>query len=277
MADNQMQLNFPKGGIFLIVIAVIGIILFSKSTVTINSGQAGVLYKTFGGGVVTDEPPLGEGFQIVAPWNKVFIYEVRQQEIYEKMQVLSSNGLEIQLEASAWFQPQSENIGSLHQEKGENYISRVIQPTIRSAARSVVGRYTPEQLYSSKRDVIQTEIFLETKKILDKQFIQLNEILVRDVTLPSTIKTAIERKLKQEQESLEYEFRLVTAKKEAEKQIIEAQGKADANRILSASLTDKILQDKGIEATIQLSQSSNSKVIVIGSGKSGLPIILGNQ
>jgi regulator of protease activity HflC (stomatin/prohibitin superfamily) len=105
----------------------------------------------------------------------------------------------------------------------------------------------------------------------------LNEILVRDVTLPPTIKTAIERKLKQEQESLEYEFRLVTAKKEAEKQIIEAQGKADANKILSASLTDKILQDKGIEATIQLSQSSNSKVIIIGSGKSGMPIILGNQ
>ena len=137
--------------------------------------------------------------------------------------------------------------------------------------------YTPEQLYSSKRDVIQTEIFVETKKILDKQYIQLNEILVRDVTLPTTIKTAIERKLKQEQESLEYEFRLVTAKKEAEKQIIEAQGKADANRILSASLTEKILQDKGIEATIELSKSSNSKVVVIGSGKSGMPIILGNQ
>ena len=102
-------------------------------------------------------------------------------------------------------------------------------------------------------------------------------MLVRDVTLPPTIKTAIERKLKQEQESLEYEFRLVTAQKEAEKQIIEAKGKEDANKILSASLTDKILQDKGIEATIMLSQSPNSKVIVIGSGKSGLPIILGNQ
>ena len=277
MANNQLDIKFPKGGVFFIVLAVLAIILFSKATVTINSGQAGVLYKTFGGGVVTDEPPLGEGFQIVAPWNKVFIYEVRQQEIYEKMQVLSSNGLEIQLEASAWFQPQADKIGSLHQEKGENYISRVIQPTIRSAARSVVGRYTPEQLYSSKRDVIQTEIFVETKKILDKQYIQLNEILVRDVTLPSTIKTAIERKLKQEQESLEYEFRLVTAKKEAEKQIIEAQGKADANRILSESLTEKILQDKGIEATIELSKSPNSKVVVIGSGKSGMPIILGNQ
>jgi regulator of protease activity HflC (stomatin/prohibitin superfamily) len=278
MANNQqIDFNFPKGGLFFIMIAVAAIILFSKSTVTIKSGQAGVLYKTFGGGVVTDEPALGEGFQLVAPWNKVFIYEVRQQEIFEKMQVLSSNGLEIQLEASAWFQPQSENIGLLHQEKGENYISRVIQPAIRSAARSVVGRYTPEQLYSSKRDIIQTEIFEETKKILDNQHIQLNEVLVRDVTLPSTIKDAIERKLKQEQESLEYEFRLVTAKKEAEKQIIEAQGKADANRILSASLTEKILQDKGIEATIKLSESANSKVIVIGSAKDGLPIILGNQ
>ncbi|WNW02452.1 prohibitin family protein [Tenacibaculum sp. HL-MS23] len=278
MSNNrQLDLQLPKGGILLGVLAVIVIIAFTKATVTIKSGQAGVLYRTFGGGVVTDEPAMGEGFQFVSPWNKVFIYEVRQQEIFEKMQVLSSNGLEIQLEASAWFQPQSEKIGSLHQEKGENYISRVIQPAIRSAARSVVGRYTPEQLYSSKRDVIQTEIFEETKKILDKQYIQLNEVLVRDVTLPPTIKTAIERKLKQEQESLEYEFRLVTAQKEAEKQIIEAKGKADANKILSASLTDKILQDKGIEATLKLSQSTNSKVVLIGAGKSGMPIILGNQ
>ncbi|TVZ54961.1 regulator of protease activity HflC (stomatin/prohibitin superfamily) [Lutibacter sp. Hel_I_33_5] len=274
---NQVDLQFPKKGFLFIILGAILIILFSKSTETIKSGQAGVLYKTFGGGVVTDEAPMGEGFHIVMPWNKVFVYEVRQQEIFEKMQVLSSNGLEIQLEASAWFQPQSEKIGLLHKEKGENYISRVIQPAIRSAARSVVGRYTPEQLYSSKRDVIQEEIFTETKKILDKQHIQLNEVLVRDVTLPTTIKTAIERKLKQEQESLEYEFRLVTAKKEAEKQIIEAQGKADANKILSASLTDKILQDKGIEATLKLSESPNSKVVLIGAGKTGMPIILGNQ
>ena len=102
-------------------------------------------------------------------------------------------------------------------------------------------------------------------------------MLVRDVTLPPTIKDAIERKLKQEQESLEYEFRLVTAAKEAEKVRIEAQGKADANRILSASLTAKILQDKGIDATIKLSESPNSKVVVIGSGDSGMPLILGNN
>jgi len=269
--------KLPKIALPVIFAVIVLVILISKSAVTIESGQAGVLYKTFGGGVVTDEAPLGEGFHIVAPWNKVFIYEVRQQEVLEKMQVLSSNGLEIKLEASAWFQPKREFLGKLHQEKGTEYIQRVLLPTIRSAARSVVGRYTPEQLYSSKRDAIQQEIFEETEKIVDGQYIQLNEILVRDVTLPPTIKEAIERKLKQEQESLEYEFRLVTAQKEAEKVRIEAQGKADANTILSASLTDKILQDKGIDATIKLSESPNAKVIVIGSGESGMPIILGNQ
>ncbi|MCL8006188.1 prohibitin family protein [Gelidibacter japonicus] len=269
--------RLPKVAIPAIIAAIVLIIILAKSAVTVESGQAGVLYKTFGGGVVTDEPALGEGFQLIAPWNRVFIYEVRQQEILDKMSVLSSNGLDIKLEASVWFQPAYENLGKLHQEKGEQYKERILLPAIRSAARSVVGRYTPEQLYSSKRDAIQQEIFEETQKFVKDQYIQLNEVLVRDVTLPATIKDAIERKLRQEQESLEYEFRLVTASKEAEKVIIEAQGKADANRILSASLTDKILQDKGIEATVKLSESSNSKVIVIGSGDSGLPIILGNQ
>ena len=269
--------KLPKIAIPAVMAIIFLIIILVKSAITIGSGEAGVLYKTFDNGVVTNEPPLGEGFHIVAPWNKVIIYEVRQQELFEKMKVLSSNGLEIQIDASAWYQPVYNDLGKLHQTLGENYLQRVIQPAIRSAARSVVGRYTPEQLYSSKRDAIQDEIFLETKKILETQYVQLNEVLVRDVTLPSTIKDAIERKLKQEQESLEYEFRLVTAAKEAEKVIIEAKGKADANRILSESLTDKILQDKGIEATIKLSESNNSKVIVIGSGKDGMPIILGNQ
>jgi prohibitin 1 len=269
--------KLPKVGIPIIIAAILLIIVLAKSAVTIGSGEAGVLYKTFGGGVVTDEPPLGEGFHLVAPWNDVIVYEVRQQELFEQMKVLSSNGLEIQIDASAWYQPVYGDLGNLHQTLGESYLQRVIQPAIRSAARSVVGRYTPEQLYSSKRDAIQDEIFAETKKILEKQYVQLNEVLVRDVTLPPTIKQAIERKLKQEQESLEYEFRLVTATKEAEKVRIEAQGKADANRILSASLTDKILKDKGIDATIKLSESPNTKVVVVGSGDSGLPLILGNN
>ncbi len=269
--------RLPKIGIPLIIGIIIIIIVIAKSAVTISSGEAGVLYKRFGGGVVTDEPALSEGFHIVAPWNDVFIYEVRQQSLDESMKVLSSNGLDIRLEASVWFQPEDSNLGKLHQEKGEDYITRLIKPAVRSATRAVVGRYTPEQLYASKRESIQSEMLEETKNLLENQFVQVNRILVRDISLPETIKVAIERKLRQEQESLEYEFRLEKAQKEKERQRIEAEGKAAANSILSASLTDKILQEKGIQATVKLSESNNSKVIVIGSGDSGMPIILGNQ
>jgi regulator of protease activity HflC (stomatin/prohibitin superfamily) len=193
------------------------------------------------------------------------------------MRVLSSNGLEISLDVSVLYQPIIDDLGLLHKTKGEDYLNIVIVPEIRAVARSVIGRYTPEQLYSSKRDAIQNEIFEETKKKVEPQFVQINAVLVRDVTLPSSIKEAIQRKLTQEQESLEYEFRLEKATKEAEKVRIEAEGKAMANRILNASLTRNILLEKGIEATLQLSESPNAKVIVIGSGKDGLPIILGNQ
>ena len=149
--------KLPKIALPLIIGAIVLVIILSKSAITIGSGEAGVLYKTFDDGVVTDEPPLGEGFHIIAPWNKVYIYEVRQQELFEKMKVLSSNGLEIQIDASAWYEPVYNDLGNLHQSLGENYLQRVIMPSIRSAARSVVGRYTPEQLYSSKRDAIQDE------------------------------------------------------------------------------------------------------------------------
>ena len=269
--------KLPKIGLPIIIGIVLLIIFISKSTVTIGSGEAGVLYKTFGGGVVTDEPPLSEGFHLVAPWNKIYIYEVRQQSLEETMTVLSSNGLEIKIDASTWFQPSYQNLGSLHREKGEAYIQRLLQPAIRSAARAVVGRYNPEQLYSTKREVIQKEILEESQIILKDQYVQVNEVLVRDVSLPPTIKEAIERKLRQEQESLEYEFRLTKAEQEAERQRIDAEGKARANEILNASLTENILREKGIQATLELARSSNAKTVVIGGGEGGMPLILGNN
>jgi prohibitin 1 len=269
--------KMPKIGLPLIIIVIVVIIFLTRSIVTISAGNAGVLYKPFAGGVVTDRPAMGEGFHIVAPWNTVYVYEVRQQVLAEKFQALSSNGLDIRIDASIWFQPDLSNLGNLHQQRGELYVQRVLKPAINSATRSVIGRYTPEQMYSTKRDAIQTEIYTETNRLLEGQFVQLNEVLVSDITLPPRIKEAIERKLSHEQEALEYEFRLQKAEQEAERQRIDAEGKATANRILSASLTDKILQEKGIQATLELSTSPNAKVVVIGGGDSGLPIILGNN
>ncbi|GAB1855623.1 hypothetical protein MHTCC0001_04570 [Flavobacteriaceae bacterium MHTCC 0001] len=268
--------KLPKIAFPIIVVVIILFVLIAKSAVTIGPGEGGVIFERFGDGINT-EKTYGEGFHIVAPWNNMLIFKVRQQSISDKMNVLSVDGLQVSVNGTIWFEPEYNNLGKLIKTKGKDFVVELLDPAINSAARSVVGRYTPEQLYSSKRDVIEQEILEEVRKELEGQYLNVKRVLVEDVTLPPSIKDAIERKLKQEQESLEYEFRLVTAEKEAEKQRIEAQGKADANKILSASLTDKILQDKGIEATTKLAESQNSKVIVIGSGDSGLPIILGNQ
>ena len=205
--------------------------------------------------------------------------EEKQQEFFEgNMQVLSSNGLEISLDVSVLYQPVYDELGLLHKTKGENYVNIVLIPQIRAVARSVVGRYTPEQLYSTKRDAIQNEIYEQLVSDVESQHVQINSVLVRDVTLPANIKAAIERKLTQEQEALEYVFRLEKARQEAEKLRIDAEGKANANRILNSSLTSNILRDKGIEATLKLAESPNSKVVVVGSGENGgLPLILGNQ
>lgn len=273
----QQEFN-PKRMIpiaIVVIAAIILIVSWNSITVTIEAGHGGVLFKRFGGGIELDKT-YGEGFHFIAPWNKMYIYEVRQQEIAEDMNVLSSNGLEILVDVSAWYQPTFNELGHLHAEIGTNYLHRVVIPSLRSSARSVVGRYIPEQIYSTKRDAIQEEIFVETKRLLDEKNVQLNQVLIRSIKLPATLKEAIESKLKQEQLSLEYEFKLEKAQKEAERQEIEARGKALANNIINASLTDKILREKGIIATLKLSESSNSKVVVIGNSKDGLPLILGD-
>lgn len=276
MAEQELN---PKRFIPIAAIVVVIIILlisWGSITVTVDAGHGGVLFKRFGGGIEL-EKTYGEGFHFIAPWNKMYIYEVRQQEIGEDMNVLASNGLEIQVDVSTWYEPKFNKLGYLHAEIGTNYLQRVIIPSLRSAARSVVGRYTPEQIYSTKRDIIQDEIFEETKALLDAKNVQVNQVLIRSIKLPATLKQAIEGKLKQEQLSLEYEFKLEKAKQEAERQKIEAEGKATANRIISASLTAKILQEKGIEATLKLAESPNTKVVIVGNSKDGLPLILGDS
>lgn len=274
----QEELNFKKIiPIAVIIVVVIVLIAFgSRMTTTIEAGHAGVLFRTFGGGIDT-ERTFGEGFHLLAPWNSMYIYETRQQEVAETMNVLSSNGLEISADVSVWYLPTYDEIGLLHSKIGLNYTQRVVIPALRASTRSVIGRYTPEEIYSTNRDVIQDEIYTETISILEGKHVQINKVLIRSIVLPPTIKQAIESKLKQEQESLEYEFKLEKAQKEAQRQRIDAEGKAVANRILSESLTDKILREKGIEATVRLAESPNAKVVVIGNSEGGLPIILGDS
>jgi regulator of protease activity HflC (stomatin/prohibitin superfamily) len=275
MAQPELNLKRLIPIAVIIVAVIVLIVSWNSMTVTIEAGHGGVLFKRFGGGIEL-EKTFGEGFHFIAPWNKMYIYEVRQQEIAEDMNVLSSNGLEILIDVSAWYEPDFARLGHLHAEIGTDYLQRVVIPSLRSSARSVVGRYIPEQIYSTKRDAIQEEIFIETRKLLAEKNVQLNQVLIRSIKLPPTLKEAIESKLKQEQLALEYEFKLERAKQESERQKIEAEGKARANDIINASLTDRILREKGIEATLRLAESGNSKVVIIGNSKDGLPLILGD-
>lgn len=271
----EIDVDKIKKIVIPVILLIIVFVFVIKSSITIKAGEAGVLFQTFGSGVKTDVT-YNEGFHIIAPWNTMVVYPTRQQQVLETMEVLSSNGLGITVETSTLFKLEKQEIPLLHQEKGRTYLENIVKPAIRSATRSVVGRYTPEEIYSSKRDVIQTEIFDETKIILAKQYVNTIEVLVRDITLPPTIKAAIENKLKQEQESLEYEFKLQKELKEAQRIKIAAEGKAEANKILNESLTPNILKEKGIEATLELSKSPNTKVVVVGN-QDGMPLILGNN
>ncbi len=278
MAHQEKDPNLKRIIPIAIVVGAIILIAISWSsiTVTIDSGHAGVKFQRFAGGLDI-ENPRAQGFHIIAPWDRMTVYEIRTKELEETMDVLSSNGLNINIEVSLWFSPNFSELGHLHDDLGVNYVTSIVRPGLRSATRTVIGRYTPDELYAESRDVIQNEIEQETRELLEDKYVSVNRTLIRSIRLPTRIQEAIEGKLEFEQEALQYEFRLQTAAKEAERQKIEAEGRARANRIISQSLTANILREKGIQATRDLAESQNAKIVVIGSGDDGLPIILGGN
>ena len=177
---------------------------------------------------------------------------------------------------TVFYQPYYDDLGYLEVERGINYREKVILPAMKSVAREVISKYLPEEFNTTKREEIQIEIETRLAEKLKDNYIQLNDVLIRNIKLPTTLEQAIERKLQQEQESLEYEFRIEKANKEAERMRIEAEGIRDFQIIVSQSINDDLLQWKGIEATTELSHSDNAKIVVIGSGENGLPLILGD-
>lgn len=276
--NNQVQIDFSKYKKYIYggAIAILVIMFALNTFVIIQPTQRAVVFKKYGDGLDV-ENVLHEGLNIVAPWNDVIYFEVAEQKVEETMDVLSQDGLSIQIDVSLRFRPNPEEVGYLYQAFRTDYIDNLIRPELRSTVRRIIGQYTPEELYSTKRLEIETKIKEETEMILKDNHVQLKALLFRSIKLPKTIQMAIEEKLQADQEAQKYNFLIEREKKEADRLRIAAEGKAAANRILSASLTDKILQEKGISATERLANSDNAKVVVIGSGKDGLPIILGNQ
>ena len=273
--DNRKFLPFIIVGVIALIVVLY---LSSEIFITIKSGERGVLYRRFQGG--TDfETSYSPGFHIKSPWNEIYVYNVRENKIEEKMDVLDKSGLSISVDVSVRFFPVYKRIAYLHEYFGEQYIDLLVKPEVRSTVRRVMGRYTAEEIYSTRRAEVEEAIILETEEILksDDNNIVMKALLIRSITLPDKIKNEIEIKLQQEQEALAYKYRLEKEKSEAERKRIEAEGIAAYNEIINKSLTQQILKQRGIEATLELSKSPNAKVVVVGGGDEGLPLILGNN
>ncbi len=240
----------------------------------IDSGRAGVLWKVFGG---TQDEVYGEGLHLVAAWNKFYVYDIRLQDRKEQLHILTSNGLSVGLEASIRYRPIRAELSKLHTEIGPQYFEVILGPVIRAEARKIGSGYTPEEIYSTKREEVESGIFNAVQEALEGKHVKLEAILVRNVSLPDNIRRAISEKLEEEQKALKMKFMLERERKEAERKRIEAKGIADFQDLVSANIGPNLLKWKGIEATEKLASSANAKVVVIGSGKDGLPLILGGQ
>ncbi|MBT3621765.1 MAG: prohibitin family protein, partial [Flavobacteriales bacterium] len=167
--ENQ---GLPKAMVMGIVGLIFVVMFGSSMFVTVESGEKGVLFKKFGGGL-EKEVVYGQGFHIIAPWNDMFVYDVKIHETFEKMEVLSKNGLSIKIDLSFRYMPQQDKIGHLHDEIGRDYLERIIKPEIRSVTREVIGNYLPEELYSSKREAIEDEIYSLTKVNIEAKYLTL--------------------------------------------------------------------------------------------------------
>jgi regulator of protease activity HflC (stomatin/prohibitin superfamily) len=229
---------------------------------SIGPGQVGVLWKASGG---TRQGTYGEGLHAVAAWNEMYVYDLRSMSRDEVLSVIAVNGLTIRLDASVRYHLLRDEVVPLHEEVGPKYYEKILEPVLRSEARRVFGQYTPEEIYSTKRDVIEREIRRGVITKIEGRHIALEAILIRDVQLPDAIRIAIDKKLAAEQEVLKMRYVLAVAKATAEQKQIDAQAIADSNRIIAASLNPAILEFERIQQMTQLATSSNSKTVLIGA------------
>jgi regulator of protease activity HflC (stomatin/prohibitin superfamily) len=264
----------------LIILGIIGfIILMSLSSsffYTIQPTERAVIFYPFGDALDRDHV-ITPGFHTKAPWNEVITYEVAEMTSDETMDINDKNGLPIHVDVTVRYFPMHDKIGYIHEKFTRDYPNRLVIPEMRSMTRQVLARYTAEEIYSTKRAEVENSVITETEKVLNANYVNTTAVLIRSIKLPDQIRVAIENKLQQQQEALAYQFRLDKEKSEAERKRIAAEGESRANNIINNSLSEKLLKMRGIEATLELAKSPNTKVIVIGSSKDGLPMILGNN
>jgi regulator of protease activity HflC (stomatin/prohibitin superfamily) len=269
---GQMGRGAMRRGGFIIGAIALVVLLF-WSVVSVPAGHVAVITLF---GRVTGQT-LSEGIHMINPLAAAHEMSVRTQELKEQASVPSTEGLIVTLDTSLLYRLDAARASEAYQKIGPRYVEVVLEPNLRSAIRTVTSMHSANALYTSGREEVAQRIQETLVKELTGRGIIIEAILLRDVQLPQMLKAAIEQKQQAEQESLRMSFILQKEKQEAERKRIEAQGIADFQRIVAVGISQQLLEWKGIEATEKLASSTNAKVIVIGSGKSGLPLILGGS
>jgi regulator of protease activity HflC (stomatin/prohibitin superfamily) len=259
----------------LVIVLFIALIVFLAGGPfrTVPAGHVGV--KDFFGQVSSSV--LSPGINVVVPLTSVVRMSVQTQEIKEVAEVPSQEGLIVTLEASLLYQLDPSKAVDIYRTVGSEYAGTIVEPQFRSALREVTATYDAKALYSSQRDKIASEIMELFRKLVADRGIVVQQVLLRRIGLPPTLANAIQEKLRREQEAEQMKFVLQKEQQEAERKRIEAQGIADVQRIVAQGISAQLLEWKGIEATEKLAGSSNTKIVVIGNSKTGLPIILGEK
>jgi len=264
---------FKKYSIYLSILVLtilfFAILLSNRIVYNIHAGERGVRWSRFTG-TVTDRV-YNEGIRLIPPYDEMYIYNVRVQELHDSIVVLSSNGLPMTVSYSSRYHADVNRVPLLHQKYGPDYAELFVRPEIVSAFRAVLGNYRPEEIYAMDEQGLLDEIYTVLEANVADHYVVLEDVLIKELRLTPELEAAINQKLVQEQNALAYEFRLKTEESEKQRKAIEAEGISDFTRISGID----ILKWRGLEVTSELAKSPNSKIIIMGSGNGQLPIILG--
>jgi prohibitin 1 len=272
-SSAKKRMNSQESFFALIGMSVAILIAVLQCWTIIPAGHVGVI--DFFGNV--SDKTLYPGVNLVNPMANIVKFDARTQELKETMTVPSKEGLSIELELSLLFSLSFENANKIYKTVGEDYVERIVVPQFRSVVRGVTSQYDAKALYTAEREQLSKQIETELLKLVGPRGINIESSPMRQITLPQGLKASIEEKLKAEQESQRMQFVLQRETQEAERKRIEAKGIADFQEIVSKGISEQLLKWKGIEATEKLAGSGNTKIVVIGSGKDGLPLILGGN
>lgn len=287
LVEKSIQLlNWVENNKPVIIIAlclILWILVYSSPHIfiTIKPGQAGVKYRLFKDGTVPTEQ-FSEGLQVILPWDRMYIYDVQYQQVTHTIDVLSVDGLKYDIEITVRFRLRPESVGFLHKNVGSQYIEKLLFPVVASGVRKEISKYRAEEVYATSRDDIEKSVSQWLKEpaslaIDENIYLDVVDLHIRSIVLPPSIAKAIETKMVQQQEMLEYDYKIEKEEKEKQRKQIEAEGVKIYNDIVKDSLNADLVKWLGITSTFELAKSNNSKMVIIDLSKGEYPIIIGDD